>query len=151
MAWMWTDITWELSSIPWNSWTATSFSKRVDVRGLNKSSKWGKGDWVERGRGDGVLLFLFIYLFNFWLFYIFFYILFIFLVTIYNRNFYTPAQYVGALIVLGGLVVSVLPAFLNSKTSNAGPPMFDLVSPSSLCFLLLSRSSSTPLFPRLNL
>ena len=85
---------------------------------------------MERGRGDGVLLFfiyLFIYLtFDYSISYFLFFL--IFLVTIYNRNFYTPAQYVGALIVLGGLVVSVLPAFLNSKTSNAGPPMFDLVS-----------------------
>lgn len=44
------------------------------------------------------------------------------------RHFYSPAQYIGALIVLGGLFVSVLPAFLASaKTAGAGPPMFDLV------------------------
>lgn len=43
------------------------------------------------------------------------------------KNFYTPAQYIGAAIVLGGLVVSVLPAFLSSNSAGAGPPMFDLI------------------------
>jgi CRT-like, chloroquine-resistance transporter-like len=42
------------------------------------------------------------------------------------KTFYTPFQYVGAVIVLFGLVISVLPS-LTGSSGSAGPPLWDMV------------------------
>lgn len=43
------------------------------------------------------------------------------------KNFYVPAQYIGAAIVLAGLVVSMWPAFVSKSFQGAGPPLFDMI------------------------
>lgn len=42
------------------------------------------------------------------------------------KTFYTPFQYIGAVIVLLGLVISVLPS-LTGSSGSAGPPLWDMV------------------------